>query len=489
MNRRERPSGFWWRNHRQSFSLRSRGGQLEGPCPNCGGDNRFWVKIPSGLLGCRGCNPETDKEAFKRIIAACKERGWENGKAPLSASKPRKPSRPTSSPPNHTAMNDSAAPGGDIAVNAPERRWQYANTKGQTFDVVRQGDGARKKISRDPAGIKGPYLPLGEPADETVIVEGETCRDALIAAGLPAMTWCGGASAWRRTDWAALKGRHVILWPDNDSSGRAAMGGLGQHLHNQGCKVSMINSPAGTPVSWDAADATLTQIRELVEDAGVWEAPAQSDEDDLDEDDLDEAFRRKINWRQLTLDDLVNYPDPPPEILPGMPCGEFGVLAAAPKSGKSFLAALMGLAVATGRGLTNELAPDNQKGLPVLFCTFEEGQVRLLRRLAAAAEHYGLINDPGIANFRFSARGDNSWAPVSGVDDVPDAVAAIRREIVASGARFAILDPLSQLGSRKATRSYMPSAQPWGLWRKSCIAAFWSFTTAASILPDNLRTP
>lgn len=155
---------------------------------------------------------------------------------------------------------------------------------------------------------------------------------------------------------------------------------------------------------------------------------------------------REIRVKELTADDLINYPDPPRDILPGMPLGEFGLLTAEAKAGKSFLAALMALAVATGEDLGNTLAPEYPGGSRVLFVTLEESEPRLLRRLAAICEHYGLLDDdtaPLLSNLRISARGDTVWPAVS-IGQMDDAVDVIRNTIATHRAKFVVLDPLAQ---------------------------------------------
>lgn len=50
------------------------------------------------------------------------------------------------------------------------------------------------------------------------VVEGETCTDALAGLGLTATT-SGSAGSADAADWSALRGRHVVIWRDNDTAG------------------------------------------------------------------------------------------------------------------------------------------------------------------------------------------------------------------------------------------------------------------------------
>ncbi|MFP3019793.1 MAG: toprim domain-containing protein, partial [Wolbachia sp.] len=58
-------------------------------------------------------------------------------------------------------------------------------------------------------------------SDKVILVEGEKCADALIEQGITATTAMLGANAQiEKTDWSPLKGKHVIIWPDNDEPGK-----------------------------------------------------------------------------------------------------------------------------------------------------------------------------------------------------------------------------------------------------------------------------
>ena len=67
------------------------------------------------------------------------------------------------------------------------------------------------------------------PDGPVLVVEGEKATHkaytALVRAGrsMPVVTWPLGSSNVLKGDWRALKGRPVILWPDNDEAGIKAM--------------------------------------------------------------------------------------------------------------------------------------------------------------------------------------------------------------------------------------------------------------------------
>lgn len=140
-----------------------------------------------------------------------------------------------------------------------------------------------RPMMRDGAAfsLKQPDYPNGVPLyrlhelsarqDEAVlIVEGETCADALAELGILATT-SGAADSAGKADWSILTGRSVTVWPDNDEAGQRYAVAVQTALEAIGCDVAMIdvaalNLPAkGDCVDWLAAnpDATSADIERL----------------------------------------------------------------------------------------------------------------------------------------------------------------------------------------------------------------------------------
>ena len=104
-------------------------------------------------------------------------------------------------------------------------------------------------------------------SNRVAIVEGEKCADSLagLAREVDVLSWLGGSGAVLRTDWDALAGREVILWPDADGPGREAMARLAGELDRIGAaKVLMISPEEERPDGWDVADA-------IAKDGWGWE--------------------------------------------------------------------------------------------------------------------------------------------------------------------------------------------------------------------------
>ena len=93
--------------------------------------------------------------------------------------------------------------------------------------------------------------------DPVLVVEGEKAADAA-ATLFPdhvTITWMSGANSVRRTEMIALEGRHIVLWPDNDPPGRAAMRTFAAMAYAAGATtVKMVDVPSEFGEKWDLAD-------------------------------------------------------------------------------------------------------------------------------------------------------------------------------------------------------------------------------------------
>ena len=247
--------------------LRRRGGEYVGPCPLCGGDDRFRV-LPDGAVFCRICLPDgKDPETLKELGAAL---GLTSGLRDTPAQRlPDWSKAPRKRLP---------APPADSAPGAVMRSWTYETVSGSTVTVKRIDTPGRPKVlERSPAGVKGPYRPLLRRPDDyvegpTVIVEGETSADAVLEAGYAACCWIGGSGSEGLTDWTGVDG-DVVLWPDADEEGRKVMGRLADLLKNDRTSVRIVDV-SGLPDGHDAVDVPLADRGGMIEDAEGWKPPA-----------------------------------------------------------------------------------------------------------------------------------------------------------------------------------------------------------------------
>lgn len=115
-----------------------------------------------------------------------------------------------------------------------------------------------------------PELLAANSAAPVVIVEGETCADALAMLGMVATT-SGSSSSADAADWSHLRGRRALLWPDNDTAGAKYADAVAGQLRALGCvveclDVSALNLPdKGDAVDWLAQhpDATADDVLSL----------------------------------------------------------------------------------------------------------------------------------------------------------------------------------------------------------------------------------
>lgn len=129
--------------------------------------------------------------------------------------------------------------------------------------------------------LKQPEYPNGTPlyrlhklaarqAEPVLIVEGETCVDALAKLGILATT-SGAADSAGKADWSILKGAIVTVWPDNDEAGQRYANGVQVALGSLGCTLTVIDvskldlPPKGDCVDWLEAhpNVTATDIHTL----------------------------------------------------------------------------------------------------------------------------------------------------------------------------------------------------------------------------------
>lgn len=111
-------------------------------------------------------------------------------------------------------------------------------------------------------GFPIPRLPYGAEllrgSNNTIlIVEGEKKCEAArsLFPDMTVISWVAGTGSVHLTDWSVLKGREIILWPDNDEPGLKCMEKLKMILGKaEASSVRVVSLPSDTPQGWDLAD-------------------------------------------------------------------------------------------------------------------------------------------------------------------------------------------------------------------------------------------
>ena len=167
------------------------------------------------------------------------------------------------------------------------RKHHYGNSSAADPVTRRRGRGRGKDkdLGGNPGTPKGLLVKLDAadvPEKIVVLVEGEKAFDALAAYGSESYTaahWVGGVAAADLADYSPLKDRVVILWPDADEEGRAAMERAGIKAAARpeascagAASLSMVNT-SELPDKADAADFDWETILKLLDAAEDWTPP------------------------------------------------------------------------------------------------------------------------------------------------------------------------------------------------------------------------
>ncbi len=144
--------------------------------------------------------------------------------------------------------------------------WNYYDENNQVIVIVNRYDLPEGKEYR-PFDVKKSIFTAPEvrplynipeilKSDKIVLVEGEKCAEVLIEKGITATTAMSGANApIEKTDWTPLKGKHIIIWPDNDEAGKKYAKNAEKKLLEIGVEsLVVLNIPQNKTKGWDAAD-------------------------------------------------------------------------------------------------------------------------------------------------------------------------------------------------------------------------------------------
>jgi hypothetical protein len=116
------------------------------------------------------------------------------------------------------------------------------------------------------------------------VVEGEKDSDSLHAIGLLATTAPMGAGKWRLEYSESLRGRHVIVLPDNDDPGRQHAQAVAEALSGFASSVAVLELPGlppkGDVSDWLASGGDKETLLKLAQDCPKWGEQEQQFEGD-----------------------------------------------------------------------------------------------------------------------------------------------------------------------------------------------------------------
>jgi len=140
-------------------------------------------------------------------------------------------------------------------------------------------------------------------ADATVyVVEGEKDADNMAQIGLVATCNAGGAGKWHNTHAKHLKGRHVVILPDQDKAGRDHAQKVAKTLDGIAEIVSILELPGlpgkGDVTDWLNAGGTAEQLMELTQTMAV----KPESEEDAEEEIKRSQTDRLVEYAQAHFD-------------------------------------------------------------------------------------------------------------------------------------------------------------------------------------------
>lgn len=197
------------------------------------------------------------------------------------------------------------------------------------------------------------------------LVEGEKDVDRLFSVGFLATCNPGGAGKWKQTYAKHLKGRHVVVIPDNDAPGKDHAKAAVQTLRGVAASVRLLDLPGGKPhgdvSSWLCQDHDAAELKQLVaKTAPMDEEPTASPS-------------------AVTAIDLLKMQLPPIRyVVPGLLPEGLALLVGRPKVGKSWLCLDLAIAVASGGRVLGKIAVEPHE---VLYLALEDNLRRLQSRL------------------------------------------------------------------------------------------------------------
>ena len=271
-----------------------------------------------------------------------------------------------------------------IGFDTPHNgQWDYISRDGEVLVTVRRYDiGGKKEFRPWVPGVAYPKAPEVRPLynipnilneQRVVWVEGEKCAQALIDAGIPATCTLGGAGALTRKnaekfDFTPLRGKNLIIWPDNDDAGRRLAEIVREvALESDADTVTILQSPTGKPPKWDAADAISEgfDVQEFIE-GGIGHTHRAINL--LNDSLLISRFTGSAPIQEFLVDGTF-------------PIGVPIIFAAAGDAGKGMMTLDLAMKVAAGRPLQNAFGGTVKEFGDVVIFTAEDDESEMHRRI------------------------------------------------------------------------------------------------------------
>jgi putative DNA primase/helicase len=215
-----------------------------------------------------------------------------------------------------------------------------------------------------------PELLAADPSQPVFIVEGEKDADRLASLGLVATTNAGGAGKWRDEFSEFLRGRSVVIIPDNDEPGHEHAAKVARSLQGVASSVRLLGlpnlPPKGDVSDWLDAGGLVDELLVLAEAAPLYGQGKPADPA-LQIIRMADVLAEVVRWLWY----------------PYIALGKLTILEGDPGLGKSWLMCAIAAAVSLGRGLPG--ADPSEPG-NVLMLSAEDGLGDTLRPRLDAVE-------------------------------------------------------------------------------------------------------
>ena len=277
---------------RRGIKLKRVGAERVGPCPLCGGRDRFSIHTKKQCWNCRQCKKESDTGDVIGFVQWLDNCDFNTACATLTGEPPPKKanSKHRGAVPKQVIAGEYSYCDEVGNVLFVVERHHYQNADGlfvlkdgkhqKTFKQKRPDPDRRGKWINNVEGARAvPYrlpeviaaIANGQPV---AVVEGEGKADLLASWSLTATTNAGGAKHWNSEHAKFLKNADVILVPDNDDAGWEHINIVGASLIGIAKRIRVLVLPGlpdkGNIVDWARAGGTREQLNELITKAPDW---------------------------------------------------------------------------------------------------------------------------------------------------------------------------------------------------------------------------
>ena len=166
------------------------------------------------------------------------------------------------------------------SLGAASQVWTYRNAAGHPLGFIYRFDNENGKefrplvLFRDARNrlvwrweswpVSRPLYGLDRlakhPDAPVIVTEGEKACDAAqkLLSDCVCITSPNGSKSADKTDWSAIRGRDIVIWPDADQAGTTYAESVTACVQAAEAKsIAVITSPVGVRPGWDAADALV----------------------------------------------------------------------------------------------------------------------------------------------------------------------------------------------------------------------------------------